>query len=338
MQATRICGLASDLPAEIVSDEARAKELGLDVDVVSRLAAGRARHEAPDGEGSGEIARRGVVRILEEAGLAATDIDFIVFATNSSDWAFPGTACTLQAMLDIAPVGCLDLRAQCSGMVVGLDTARRFVAAGTYKRVLVAAADVYSHLIRTDGVEHAELACLVGDGGAVALVEAGQGPGQILACRYGVDGSRYEEFWCEMPASRNFKGSDHFGGRDRLAPDAVAEGRHFPRVDRVRMRETALQHVPEVFAAALSDAGLSQVDLAVIAHLDPSVEEELAALVAPQCGRVAHSELLYSGGGAPLLALDRLHRSGAAVPGETVALLVSGAGASWGCAILEVPA
>jgi 3-oxoacyl-[acyl-carrier-protein] synthase-3 len=334
---TRIRALASELPTEVVSDASRAEALGIGEDVVRRLCGGRARYEAPAGEGSGELARRAVVRMLDDVGLAPTDIDFIVFATNSSDWSFPGTACSLQAMLDLATIGCLDIRAQCTGFVVGLDTARRFVAGGMYNRVLVAAADVYSHLVRTDGVEQAELACLVGDGGAVALVEKGDGPGRILSCRYGVDGSRYEEFWCELPASRHFQGEQLFGDRDRLPPAAVEEGRHFPRIDRVAMRETALAHVPEVFAAALSDAGLSRVDLTIVAHLDPLVEKELAERLGSHSGRVETSELLYSGGGATAVALDRLCRAGKANAGETVALVTSGAGASWGAVILEVP-
>ncbi len=334
----RIRGLRTELPAQVVPDEELAALLGTDAASVAALSKGRPRMESPDGEGPGDLAERAFARLAADLSIAPGDLDCIVFATNSSDLAFPGTGCTLQAKLDAAPIACLDLRAQCSGLVVGLDVARRFVAGGMYRRVLVAAGDVYSHVVCRTGAQGLELASLVGDGAAVAVVEAGEQGGRILAARFATDGSRAREFWCEFPASRSFPKGGSLGNRDRLPGWSVSEGRHCPVIDRAALRETALARVPEVLAAAMAEAGREKVEVLVIAHLDPDVEAELADQLAPLATTVATSDLLYSGAATAAITLDRMRARGEVAAGATAALVTSGSGASWGATILEVPA
>ena len=58
---------------------------------------------------------------LKMAGLKAEDLDFIIYATLSPDYYFPGSGCPLQVHLNIPGVGALDIRNQCTGFVYGLS-------------------------------------------------------------------------------------------------------------------------------------------------------------------------------------------------------------------------
>ena len=335
MPSVRISALEVELPSEVVDDAVLATRLGCSESFVAELSEGRTRHQSPDGEGPAELASRAARRALDAAGSDVADVDFVVFATNTPDYCFPGSGCVLQGMLSLDVVGCLDVRAQCTGFLAGLDVARRFVMTGVYRRVLLASADVPSHLNREDGKE-AELACLMGDGAAVALLEAADHD-DVLATTVRSDGSRFDEFWCEYPASRDCDGPG-ISERSRLSRQAVDAGKHFPITRLGRLRETALEHMPQAFAAALALAGLDRVDATLVAHLLPDVETTLPGLLGEAAGRPLRARRLYTGGSALPIALAEERAAGRLAVGETVALLTAGSGASWGAAIVRVPA
>ena len=81
---------------------------------------------------------------IERAGVTAQDIDFIVFATLSPDYYFPGCAVLLQREMGMGEIGALDIRNQCSGFVYALSIADQFVKTGMYKNVLVVGSEKHS--------------------------------------------------------------------------------------------------------------------------------------------------------------------------------------------------
>ncbi len=333
MNSVSVCGVEAELPSVVVSDGELAGLCGLPEQEVQRYSRGRTRLESPDGEGPTALATRAAKRLLTARGLDAADIDFVVFATNTPDMFFPGSGCLLQDALGCRTVGSLDVRSQCTGFLVALDVARRFVTTGTYRRVLVAAADTPSHVNARDG-RSPGLTCAMGDAAAVALVERGEQQGNILGIAVHTDGSRVSDYCCEYPASRHFEGPE-LALRNRLPVAAVAAGKHFPTADFAALREIALTRVPQVFEEALAKAGCRNVDVALVAHVDPDVERELGVAIGERAGRVVTSDLLYSGGASLPVLLSRAVASGSVLSGETVAMLTSGAGVSWGAAILR---
>jgi 3-oxoacyl-[acyl-carrier-protein] synthase-3 len=54
---------------------------------------------------------------IERAGITPQDIDFIVFATLSPDYYFPGCGVLLQRAMKMKEIGALDVRNQCSSSV-----------------------------------------------------------------------------------------------------------------------------------------------------------------------------------------------------------------------------
>ena len=135
MKRVRLASLVPELPKDKVDDGGLAELLGIKTDEVSAFSKGRARFFSPDGEGPADLAERAARRLFEREGLEPADVDFILFATNTPDITFPGSACFLQRALDCGTVGCLDVRSQCTGFLVALDIARRFVGTDIYRRV-----------------------------------------------------------------------------------------------------------------------------------------------------------------------------------------------------------
>ncbi len=333
MNRVRIAALAAELPAPILDDETLATTLGTDAANVRKLSRGFVRASADDGHGPATIAVASARRALETAGLTPGDVELIVFATTTPDITFPGSACLLQAMLEIDGQACIDVRSQCTGFLTALEVASRFVATGAYRTALIVAADVPTHVVRYDGVTP-ELAILTGDSAAAAVLQAGGARGEVLATATRLDGRRHRELWCEFPASR------HLGRRaaargERVTRAAFESGVMHPQADFAALRATALAEIPNVLAATLAATGAARVDALVLAHVDPSVEDDLVALVSPLCGRVIRRDVAYGFGSTLPLALAQAAERGELSAGETVALATSGSGASWGAGVLR---
>ena len=81
---------------------------------------------------------------IEDAGLTPDDIDFIIFATLSPDYYFPGPGVQVQEQLGIREIGALDVRNQCSGFVYSLSVADQFIKTGMYKNILVIGSEYHS--------------------------------------------------------------------------------------------------------------------------------------------------------------------------------------------------
>ncbi|HEY2775741.1 MAG TPA: 3-oxoacyl-[acyl-carrier-protein] synthase III C-terminal domain-containing protein [Candidatus Binatia bacterium] len=335
MRSVAITAIEAEPASRIVGDDELGAETGLDVAVVRKWSAARQRRESPDGEGPTALAARAAMRALASRSLAASDIDLIVFATNTPDMFFPGSGCLLQAALGCRTVGGLDLRSQCTGFLAALDAARRFVATGTMQRVLVAAADTPSHFNARDSRSPA-LTCGMADAGAAAILEAGSGAGEILSVVVGTDGSRHADYWCEYPASR-FREGTTLPERNRLPLSKVEAGLHFPSAKLDRLRELALERVPAAFATSLAQAGVDNVSATLVAHLDAGVERDLGRALGEAAGRILVSDLLYCGGTSLPVIMATARARGDLRSGDMVAMVTSGSGASWGSAVVRVP-
>lgn len=335
----RIAALEWEAGSEPVEDSQLARILGIDESAVTELSRGRTRFIAPDGEGPTEIAARASRRLLERCSLEADELDLIIFSTNTPDIVFPGSACLLQAALETEVTPCLDVRSQCTGFIAALEIARSYIACGSYTRILLVTGEVPSHQNRMDGAS-AELACMTGDSAAVALVEAvsasDRGEGRILSCRQRVDGARYDEFWCEMPSCRRHR-SNEFSDRARVTAEGLANGALFPKLDRKRARETAVGKIPGILDEAIADSGLTPagIDALLVAHVDPLVEDELKDALGDRASRVVVSDHAYSYSASLPATLVREKAAGRIQPGETVAMVTAGQGASWGAAVVR---
>jgi 3-oxoacyl-[acyl-carrier-protein] synthase-3 len=97
------------------------------------------------------------------------DIDFIIFATLSPDYYFPGCGVLVQRAMKMKEIGALDVRNQCSGFVYALSVGDQFIKSGMYKNILVVGAEKHSFGLDFS-TRGRNISVIFGDGaGAVVL-------------------------------------------------------------------------------------------------------------------------------------------------------------------------
>lgn len=110
-------------------------------------------------------------KAIESAGLEASDIDFIILATLSPDYIFPGPGVKVQDILGMDTIGALDVRNQCSGFIYSLSIADQFIKTGMYKNILIIGSEIHSHRLDKSTRGRA-VTVIFGDGAGAAVLSA----------------------------------------------------------------------------------------------------------------------------------------------------------------------
>lgn len=145
----------------------------------------RERRIAAEGQFVSDLAVKAVEDMIRRYGVDVHDVDMILVATSTPEYAFPSTASRVQARLNIAQTGALDLSAACAGFVYGLQLADSMITSGMYRKVLVIGAETLSKI--TDYTDRTTC-ILFGDGAGAFLLERTEGQGSTLAALSGTQG------------------------------------------------------------------------------------------------------------------------------------------------------
>lgn len=259
MYRAKIAGVGHYVPEKVITNFDLEKMMETSDEWIRERSGIQERHFVAENENNTDIAEKATKMALERAGLQAEDIDFIVFATLSPEYFFPGTGCLLQERLGLPGVGALDIRTQCTGFVYGLSIADQFVRSGMYKNVLVVGSEVQSRGLNLS-TKGRDVAVLFGDGAGAAVVSRTEDQKRcILTSKLHADGRFAKELWCEDPGSVK---------APRITHELVdADDSIWPFMNGRQVFKHAVTRFPEVIEEALQDAGVpkSEVDL-VIPH------------------------------------------------------------------------
>src|SRR5271170_7199514 len=110
----------------------------------------RQRHYAPEGIGASDLGVEAAKRAIEAAGISPGEIDYIVFATMTPDYVFPGSAALVGAKLGIDGVPGLDIRQQCGAMLFGVQLVDALVRSGAAKTILFIGAEAHAGFMPWD--------------------------------------------------------------------------------------------------------------------------------------------------------------------------------------------
>jgi 3-oxoacyl-[acyl-carrier-protein] synthase-3 len=267
------------------------------------------------------------------AKLEARDIDCIIFCTLSPDYTFPGSGVLLQRRLGLsdATIPAFDLRNQCSGYLYALQVADAFIRTGTYRRVLVAGAEVHS-----SGIEHADrgrdVTVIFGDGAGVTILgpteEEGRG---LLSVHCHSQGEHAEQLYIECPSSRVQP--------CRATHDMIESGRIFPKMNGKFVFKHATTRLPEVIREALdrNEIKAEDVSLFLFHQANLRINQFVAAGMGIGEDRVPSNIQKYgnlSAGAIPAL-LDECVRGGRVKRGDLVCLAAFGSGFTWASALVR---
>ena len=209
---------------------------------------------------------------IERAGITPQDIDFIVFATLSPDYYFPGCGVLLQRAMHMKEIGALDVRNQCSGFIYALSVADQFIKTGMYKNILVVGAEKHSFGLDFS-TRGRNISVIFGDGaGAVVLQPAEKKDQGILSTHLHSDGESAEilamynpgthaNHWAELKLA-DFDEAEL--GEMFMSHTMIDHAQLFPNMDGPAVFKKAVEKFPEVILEALSANGYQPADIKML--------------------------------------------------------------------------
>jgi len=204
MYKSKIIGLGKYVPENIVTNNDLTKYMDTSDEWIRERTGIEERRWAVPGDGN-TTATMGVKAAkvaLERANLSPKDIDFIVFATLSPDYYFPGSGVQVQDLLGCDTIGALDVRNQCSGFVYALATADQFIKAGMYKNILVIGSELQSAGI-DKSTRGRGVGVIFGDGAGAVVLTRSDDESEILSNHLHSEGKHAKELTVLVPGSLN---------------------------------------------------------------------------------------------------------------------------------------
>src|SRR6185295_18084788 len=251
---------------------------------------------------------------LEMSGVDPAEIDGLVLATTTPDRTVPASSAAVQAELGLR-CGAFDVNAACSGFVYGLVTAHGLIAMGARKVLLIGT----DSLSRITDWEDRNTAVLFGDGSGAVVLEAVEGPGQLLAWDLDADGSLGRLLWAEVGGFIHMEGKEVFRRAVRIMVDSATKSLDhagltaddiklvIPHQANVRIIQAACDRLGIDIERAVTvldrtgNTSSASIPLALADALDTGrvAEGDLLLLVGFGGGMTAASAVLRWGGGAP---------------------------------------
>jgi 3-oxoacyl-[acyl-carrier-protein] synthase III len=306
-----ILGLGHHLPSEIVPNGEIAENIGVDDHWIVKRTGIHARRRALPSERTQDLAVFAGRRALQDAGVDALDLDYVLVATMSADEITPNCAPLVAHSLGADRAAAYDIGAACTGFLAGLAQAAALIEVGRAERILLIGAE---KLTRITDFHDKKTGMVFGDGaGAVVLGpsdgEAGIGPIDLLA--------------------------------DGGLGDTIVATHEDPyiRMDGISTFKIAVKRLSEstVFAVAAAGLELEDIDLFVYHQANSRIIKAVGERLELETAKVADyiSQLGNTSAASIPLTLSLSREDGRLRAGHKVLVAAIGAGFTWGAGVLE---
>ncbi|WP_158891498.1 3-oxoacyl-ACP synthase III family protein [Amycolatopsis anabasis] len=324
-QSIGILATGSYVPETEITNADLAPGLDVTTEWIERKTAIRTRRYAAPSEATSDLAIRAATNALDQIGLPADRIDYLIVPTSTGDAPLPPTSCLVQAALGARRAACFDLNIACSGFVYGLAVAQGLVANRPGSHALVVAADIWSRFI--DPNDRGTTVLLADAAGAAVVGPVPDGYGILETDLLGY-GDQADLLTVEAGGSR--RPASH---------ETVDEIGHVLRMRGREVTEFVLGNVPQAVKELLARAGVAREE---VEHFVPhQANGVLLRTLAEQIGlenartHLTVEEYGNSGVASMPVTLDQAHRSGALRDGELVLLSGFGGGMALGHCLLR---
>jgi 3-oxoacyl-[acyl-carrier-protein] synthase III len=307
-----ILGLGHYLPSEVVTNGAIAEHLeGVDDQWIVRRTGIHARRRVAPTERTSDIAVFAGRRALQDAGVEAIDLDYVIVATMSPDEITPNCAPLVAHALGAERAAAYDVGAACTGFLAGLTQAAALVEVGRAERILLIGAE---SLTRLTDFHDKKTGMLFGDGAGAAVIgpsESGAGVGPI-----------------DLSAD---------GGLGDTIVATFDDGKI--RMDGISTFKIAVKRLSEstVYAVAAAGLELDDIDLFVYHQANARIIKSVGERLDLEPAKVADyiSQLGNTSAASVPLTLSLAREDGRLRPGHKVLLAAIGAGFTWGAGVME---
>lgn len=333
MYNAKITGLGFYVPDNIVTNDDLSKIMDTNDEWIQERTGIKQRHWIKEGsnETSATMGAKAAKIAIERAGMTKDDIDFIIFATLSPDYYFPGCGVQIQDMLDMRTIGALDIRNQCSGFVYALSTADQFIKTGMYKNILVIGSEYHSNGLdkttRGRGVS-----VIFGDGaGACVLSRTEDNKKGILSSHLHSQGEFADKLIVESPSIKHW------------VPEILASKEedisYFPYMDGTFVFKNAVVRFSEVIMEALSVNHMkpTDIDLFIPHQANLRISQFIQHKFKLNDEQVYNNIMDYGNTTAAsiIIALSEAWEKGKIKDNDIVLLAAFGSGFTWGSVLMR---
>lgn len=333
MYTSKITGLGFYVPDNVVTNEDLTKLMDTsDEWIQERTGIKERRWIKYVGEETSATMGAEAARVaMERAGASKDDIDFIIFATLSPDYYFPGCGVQIQEMLDMPTIGALDVRNQCSGFVYAISVADQFIKTGMYKNILVIGSEYHSNGLdittRGRGVS-----VIFGDGAGACVLSRSENKGQgILSTHLHSEGQYAEELAVISPSIKHWVPQILENKEDDLS--------YYPYMDGQFVFKNAVVRFSEVIMEGLQANNLQKedIDLLIPHQANLRISQFIQKKFGLSDDKVYNNIMKYGNTTAASIpiALTEAWEQKKIKKGDLVVLAAFGSGFTWGSAIIR---
>ncbi|MGN6437913.1 MAG: 3-oxoacyl-ACP synthase III family protein [Agriterribacter sp.] len=348
MFKTIIAGIGKYVPAQVVTNHDLEKFMDTnDAWIQERTGIKERRYAHRTAETTTTMGVEAAKIAMERAGTTAEEIDFIIFATLSPDYYFPGCGVLVQRALKMKEIGALDVRNQCSGFVYALSVGDQYIRSGMYKNILVIGSDKHSFGLDFS-TRGRNVSVIFGDGAGAVVLQPATGESRgILSTHLHCDGESAELLAMYNPGTH----ANHWLDRQLADFDdaemgemfmshaMVDKAQNFPFMDGPSVFKKAVVKIPETIMEALDANSLqpSDIDMLVPHQANLRISQFVQQQLKLPDDKVYNNIMRYGNttSASIPLALCEAWEEGKIKENDLVCLASFGSGFTWGSALLR---
>jgi 3-oxoacyl-[acyl-carrier-protein] synthase-3 len=331
MRKSKIAGVGHYLPEKVVTNFDLEKIMETSNDwILERTGIEERRYFEVGKDTTANMGAKASLKALAMAGLEASELDLIVFATLSPDYVFPGSGVLLQRELGLKEIPAIDVRNQCSGFIYALSIADQFIKTGMYNNVLVVGSEIHSSGLDMTTRGRA-VSVIFGDGaGAVVLTPSDTEDSGILSTHLHADGELAEELACLAPTSNQ---------PERLTHEMIDDASIYPIMNGQTVFKNAVVRFPEVIMEALQKNNYqpSDIDMLIPHQANLRIIQFIQQKMKLPAEKVFSNIQRYGNTTAASvpIALSEAVEQGKIKSGNLVCLAAFGSGFTWASALIR---
>jgi 3-oxoacyl-[acyl-carrier-protein] synthase-3 len=332
MHSSKIVGIGHHVPETIITNQYLSTIMETtDEWIIERTGIKERRWIDPAKDTVANMAAKASRIALQRANLTEKDIDFIVFATITPDYFFPGSGVLLQRELGLdGRIGAIDIRNACSGFIYALSVADQFIKTGMYKTILVVGAEIQSTAIDAT-TRGRNTAVIFADGAGAAVLQRSDKAG-ILSTHLHSDGTFAEELYVRDPGSSRT--------REERQPEQILDTTHFKVVmNGSLVFKHAVVRFLEVINEALAANHMSKDDISLL--IPHQANLRISQFIQQKLGfsdeRVYNNIMRYGNTTAASIpiALSEAWSEGKIKENDLICLAAFGSGFTWASALIR---
>ncbi|MEM9326274.1 MAG: beta-ketoacyl-ACP synthase III [Bacteroidota bacterium] len=333
MYNSQIVGIGHYVPDNVVTNKDLEKMMDTSDDwIVERTGIHERRWIDPKtGDSPSTMGTKAAKKALENANLTPDDVDFIIFATLSPDYYFPGPGVQVQEQLGIKEIGALDVRNQCSGFIYSLSVADQFVKTGMYKTVLVIGSENHS-----GGLEKTTrgrgVTVIFGDGAGAVVLQRTEEDRGILSTHLHSEGKHAKELALIGPATGRWVDTI-------IEENDPEDASYYPHMNGNFVFKHAVTRFQQVIHEALAQNNLKpeDLDLLIPHQANLRISQFIQKQMRLPDDKVYNNIMRYGNTTAASIpiALSEAYEEGKIQEGDIVCFAAFGSGFTWASALIR---